>query len=335
MTRGLVLVGVLVIALGAGALAWALTMAGPAPGEADPGVTVRRATDGSAVTVEATGLMPGETYAALLQAGTCAAPGASTGRLGELMADAAGHAGVRASAVRAGATGDEVPLTAELLDDGDHAIALQHDGSVVACTTLPGAPDAEPDATPSDGGTPAATAPMTETPTDGGTPDASAGPVGIPLIDTVVAAVEEGAAATIRRHALFQPTPCAPPGEGAGGPPACESDETPGTEVSVFTVASCEGYFVRASGLDEQLAMFLEGELTLHSIYLVPSEVDFFLGDYVAIFENEESGGDAGPFAQQVFFTAQGVTALNMGCAQTADQLVDVHGLTGPLHVRS
>jgi hypothetical protein len=100
--------------------------------------TVQARAGGPAVlTLEADGLRASASYTAHLRSGTCAAPSASSGLLGQLQANAQGRGSLQSSAVRATAAGVPVDLTLELVGDGDHLAELRDGGNVVACGQFP------------------------------------------------------------------------------------------------------------------------------------------------------------------------------------------------------
>lgn len=92
----------------------------------------------ASVGIALSGLTPGASYTVSLQAGTCAMPSASAGRLGDLKADAAGNGRLAASSVTATAAGVQVALTPELLLDGNHVLVVSAQ-DVVACGSIPSA----------------------------------------------------------------------------------------------------------------------------------------------------------------------------------------------------
>ena len=105
-------------------------------------VSVAPAGDGSRLVVDLHGLMPGVTYQAVLNAGTCAQPGASVSALATLVGDAAGNATGSGAALFRGAE----PIAAATLLDGDHVIRItttpaaaagSQSAQDVACAPLP------------------------------------------------------------------------------------------------------------------------------------------------------------------------------------------------------
>jgi hypothetical protein len=96
-------------------------------------VTLIAAGDGTNVALDIKGLAPGADARATMHAGTCAMPSASFAALPDLKADATGKATATGSVLFHG-TGN-VALTT--MADGEHIIAIQQAGQVVACGVIP------------------------------------------------------------------------------------------------------------------------------------------------------------------------------------------------------
>jgi hypothetical protein len=91
---------------------------------------------GTVVTLTLDGLTPGATYQAVLNAGTCAQPGASVTSIATFTGDAAGHATASGEARFRGTE----PVAPPALLDGDHVVRLivaDQRAQEVACAQLP------------------------------------------------------------------------------------------------------------------------------------------------------------------------------------------------------
>ncbi|MFB0537022.1 MAG: hypothetical protein ACETWR_18835 [Anaerolineae bacterium] len=96
-------------------------------------VTLIAAGDGTNVELDIKGLAPGADARATMHAGTCAMPSASFAALPDLKADATGRATATGSVLFHGT--ENVALTT--MADGEHIIAIQQAGQVVACGVIP------------------------------------------------------------------------------------------------------------------------------------------------------------------------------------------------------
>src|SRR5581483_8920541 len=97
--------------------------------------TVAIADDGAQtwLLLEAGHLVAGHHYLVHLHSGTCAVPGASTGFLGEFVADKDGRGRLATVGVRLGGSGALVDLGKMELADGGHSVDLHAGSSLVAC----------------------------------------------------------------------------------------------------------------------------------------------------------------------------------------------------------
>lgn len=136
-------VAVAVIAAGVLALLWLRIAPGSvAAGEVGPrpvlGLAIERVADGAALRLDLSGVEPGTAYVATMHAGSCEEPSASAGRLGRIVTDAQGRGTLRAVAAAVGAGGAGVPLTVDLLTDGERVVEiLAPDGKRLLCAALP------------------------------------------------------------------------------------------------------------------------------------------------------------------------------------------------------
>jgi hypothetical protein len=96
-------------------------------------VTLTAAGEGTDVTLDVEGLAAGAEVQATMQAGTCDMPSASFATLPTLTADATGTATATGSVLFRGT--EDVALTT--MADGEHVIAIQAGGEVVACGVIP------------------------------------------------------------------------------------------------------------------------------------------------------------------------------------------------------
>lgn len=96
-------------------------------------VTLTAAGDGTDVTLDVEGLAAGGEARATMQAGTCDMPSASFATLPVLTADATGTATATGSVLFRGT--EAVALAT--MADGEHIIAIQAGGEVVACGVIP------------------------------------------------------------------------------------------------------------------------------------------------------------------------------------------------------
>jgi hypothetical protein len=95
--------------------------------------TLIAAGDGTNVTLDIKGLASGADARATMHAGTCAMPSASFAVLPDLKADATGRATATGSVLFHGT--ENVALAT--MADGEHIIAIQAGGQVVACGVIP------------------------------------------------------------------------------------------------------------------------------------------------------------------------------------------------------
>jgi hypothetical protein len=95
--------------------------------------TLIAAGDGTNVALDVKGLVPGADARATMHAGTCAMPSASFAALPDLKADATGRATATGSVLFRGT--ENVALAT--MADGEHIIAIQQAGQVVACGVIP------------------------------------------------------------------------------------------------------------------------------------------------------------------------------------------------------
>ncbi|UCC86769.1 MAG: hypothetical protein JSV81_18235 [Anaerolineales bacterium] len=105
--------------------------------------------DGTNAELHITGLAPGADARSTLHAGTCTMPSASFAALSDLKADTSGTATGTGSVLFRGT--ENVSLA--IMADGEHIIAIQSGGQVVACGVIPGlTPASAPSTLPETGG---------------------------------------------------------------------------------------------------------------------------------------------------------------------------------------
>jgi len=123
---------------------------------------------------------------------------------------------------------------------------------------------------------------------------------GIDGVDAAIEAVLAGDAAGLTSLIAYRDEPCLSPTEmGLGGLP-CEGAEAPGTLVSAFPAAACEGYWVREGAIDGLVSGFVEQAESLFAVVEGPSaEVpdSFPLGDQRLIFAGSVNGRPTGLLA--------------------------------------
>ena len=95
--------------------------------------TLIAAGDGTSVELDIKGLAPGVDARSAMHAGTCTMPSASFAALPNLKADATGRATATGSVLFRGAEN----VTLATMADGEHIIAIQAGGQVVACGVIP------------------------------------------------------------------------------------------------------------------------------------------------------------------------------------------------------
>jgi hypothetical protein len=95
--------------------------------------TLIAAGDGTNVALDVEGLVPGADARATMHAGTCAMASASFAALPDLKADATGRATATGSVLFRGT--ENVALAT--MADGEHIIAIQQAGQIVACGVIP------------------------------------------------------------------------------------------------------------------------------------------------------------------------------------------------------
>ncbi len=196
-----------------------VTLAPVAPAEARGTATISEKPGSPALlALYLEGLPAGANAIVRLHAGTCAAPSASNGLLGKLVADSSGDARLLAKQVQFSAAGATTPLSLALLADGDHVLVVLDSGSMspVNCGKIPA-------------------------PAPGRAAD-DPGWTGIEAVDAVTAAVLRGDVdATLDLVRLTELQCVSEPPTGFAVMPACETGEGDGTLVSVLPTAACEG----------------------------------------------------------------------------------------------
>lgn len=106
----------------------------PVDGSAVSGTAVLTAAgDATEVELEVAGLPAGAAAQATIQAGTCTMPSASFATLPVLEADASGNATATGRVLFRGT--EDVALST--MADGEHIVAIQSEGAVVACGVIP------------------------------------------------------------------------------------------------------------------------------------------------------------------------------------------------------
>ncbi|HXK34442.1 MAG TPA: hypothetical protein VNM91_10565 [Dehalococcoidia bacterium] len=177
-----------------------------------------------------------------------------------------------------------------------------------------------------DGGQPASPTAPVAPPTQPAAPPASPAPGdgnGADVIGQVIAAFEAQDLERIAELLVYQDVACAPPADGAGGPPACADGETEGTLVSVVALAQCEGFYAREG--EVVLEPIGQGEVSVYGVYRTPAQY-FPEGDYAVVFRHQPSASSGS--ALEVIVGEDGVMGINFGCGETPEQLVQVRGLT-------
>lgn len=152
-----------------------------------------------------------------------------------------------------------------------------------------------------------------------------AGETGIPAVDAALEAALAGDVAALAAQAALQQLPCETEPMGIGGPPACESGEGDGTLVDVFSVAQCEGAYIREDAVAGAFENLFGGVVELYGVYRV-SQRYFPEGVYTIVLEVR---GDDGMWTgREVIVNDEGITGINYGCAESAEILVQNRRLT-------
>jgi hypothetical protein len=135
--------GAVLLAIGVlGALWLRISPASVAARETGPrpvlGLAIERVADGAALRFDLSGVEPGTVYTVRMHAGSCDQPSASAGRLGQIVTGADGRGTLRAVSTTVGTGGAAVPLTMDLLTDGERVVdVLAPDGTRTVCAALP------------------------------------------------------------------------------------------------------------------------------------------------------------------------------------------------------
>jgi hypothetical protein len=200
-------------------------------------------------------------------------------------------------------------------------------GALIALTAVAsgacGGDSGPPGATPSPSAQANATAVPTRTPM-------SSDPTGIVAVDGAIAAIKSGDVDALVDLMLLEPERCAPPA-GAGGPPACNAGEATGTEIDVVPIVSCEAGWGREAALPQVLSSLAGGEATLFAVYRGDESVFGRRGDYGVIFTYHTATGD---IARNFVMTDNGVVGVDLGCGESAHQMVERHKLTDVVFAR-
>jgi hypothetical protein len=99
-------------------------------------------------------------------------------------------------------------------------------------------------------------------PEEGDAPDGLYGHgkrTGVPEIDAILEAWENGDIDTLVALALLQEQECVDVVEGLGGPPECPEGVDEGTTLDVFPAAACEGYWATPESLPALFQSFVDG----------------------------------------------------------------------------
>ncbi len=178
-------------------------------------------------------------------------------------------------------------------------------------------------ATPTPEPTVATRTPEPTLPTRTPEPTVRADRTGIAYVDAVLDAVESGNPADLVSLLHYAELPCAAM-PGLGGPPRCDSDETPGDVVTVMPVGSCEGFFERPPTVEAERvrAWTAPGAYTLVAVYRVRGAGDpnYPSGDYGIIYASTAGGNEVGA---ALYVGRQGIVRFFDGCSETAAMLVE------------
>lgn len=180
--------------------------------------------------------------------------------------------------------------------------------------------------------TPTATASATASSTPTPTPEPTAEPVtGIPEVDVVIAAVEAKDLDALLALVEWQETACTTEtGQGAGGPPPCETGQADGTVVRVFPIAGCEGYTVRDPG--GEMFEFIGEVDALHSVVEAPTYERpapwWPVGDYYVNFSADLSGE---PVGLRLVIEDGKIVLIFFGCNHQPDLLLEDGGAPLPV----
>lgn len=171
--------------------------------------------------------------------------------------------------------------------------------------------------------TPGALTPAPASPTPEPTRDVQA-----MRLRAIVALMEANDVEGLRAFLAFTPTACATNVQGAGGPPDCRPGEPDGTLVPVLAIADCEGHFVR----EDELALdpLATGTISFVGAYRAP-EGFFPDGEIVLLFTRLMSG--VGEIGTQLILTGDAVTGIRYGCGTTAEEMIELHGLTDEIDI--
>jgi hypothetical protein len=148
------------------------------------------------------------------------------------------------------------------------------------------------------------------------------GRTGVPEVDAVVQAVLSGDQQALRGFVRYTPVACSTEPEIGSEP--CRPGEPDGTLVDALPAAQCEGYYIRADGIDQALTHLLEGEPKLYGVYQV-SPGTWPSGDHTAIFSTE---GPEQVFGLELVIDDGEIVLINFGCGQSPEQLGQSPGLT-------
>lgn len=159
---------------------------------------------------------------------------------------------------------------------------------------------------------------------------ASTEPTGVKAVDDAIAAVREGNLGVLTDMVVLAPEACAAP-NGAGGPPACNAGEAPGTKVNVVPFFSCEGGWAREDALTQALTPLTQGDPKLFAVYRSAQRLFERSGDYAVLFTYSTSSGDV---ARNLVMTDDGVVGIDAGCGETAAQMVERDKLTDAMYLR-
>jgi hypothetical protein len=161
-------------------------------------------------------------------------------------------------------------------------------------------------------------------------PDPETGPTGVTVLDLALDALEARDFDAFKALLLFAPEACVPPGEGAGGPPDCETGESVGTPIDVIPGASCEGFWLREDAVFQVLGPLFQVAPRLHGVYRADSQLFDRAGEYAVVVDISIAEG---PMAANLIMTAEGVVGVNFGCGETAAQMVEASDFTDVVFV--
>jgi hypothetical protein len=171
----------------------------------------------------------------------------------------------------------------------------------------------------------AATTEVTAPGGDGTTPTAGSAErrTGIPEVDAVIDALEARDVESLTAIVELQPVACIGPTPASLGALFCQEGEAEGAVSNVLPVSNCESSYVREPDVPETIGEYAGSLVGLYAVY--PVDVAFAL-------VYERSGeGDLATRSGTVTVTGGRIRALNYGCAQSPEELVESTGFGDPV----